>query len=197
MPEEAPRRGNGAGGHGRQRWLIDLQHQLDAREAAGEVSQHLADGLRDRLREVATGADVGEDTSDVRDAGGGSERPGPGDGDLEPSGVPGCDLIEPVEVVAPGGAGASLVDAGKSRKPPLAGRELRGQAGRQPEAASDHLGPGAPGRQFRQVREGDLVEGEARSGAEIGAGQGPDAAEGDHQAAVAEMVALPTTRSPS
>ncbi len=153
VAEEASRCRDGAGGHGGQRRLVDLQHQFDTGEAAGEVGQHLADRVGDRLREVATGADVGEDASDVGDAGGCCEGPGAGDGHLEPPGVAVCDLVEPVEVVAPGGAGTSLVDAGQAGQPPLPGGELRRQAGRQAEAASDHLGPRAAGGQFRQVRQ--------------------------------------------
>ena len=76
MPEIAPLGRDASGEHGGQRRLVDLQAQLEGRQAAPQVGEQVGDPGGERLGHVAAGRTVAEDASPERPQEGGRERPG-------------------------------------------------------------------------------------------------------------------------
>ncbi len=165
----------------------------------------VAHPLGERLRELATGAVVGEHLVATRALDRGREGPRTGHLDLEMPGVALQRLLEQVEVLGEKAAGAPLVDASSpARQSPTGRLEVRTEPGpcddrqgpsrhRRRHAATGQLG------QVREVRQ--LAHHQSHRLGDVGPGQGADAGREGHARArvraVLVMVAEPTTRVPS
>ncbi len=147
------------GEHRRQNRLVELDDQVGTRQDLRDLTEVAGDALREGLGDVPGGPGVLEDLVPPLQLDGGGERPGPGDGNLERSGVAGGDLTERVEVASHQVTGATQVDAGTRHQPPSGRLQVDRHVREQTRGTSDHVGAGPAAGQLRQVRQiAELVE---------------------------------------
>ncbi len=199
---EARGRGDPAGEHGGQRRLVDLQHERCSGHPPTHVGQVLPDPGGERLREVTTGADVGQHLVAARLLDRRRERPRPGDLHLERALVALRQLLRDVEVLSQQRAGAALVDAGRVGEPPPGRLQVEAELAHQRHRPAGHPGDRPARRQLGQVREvGQLAEHDPHRLHEVlprhRAEAGGACAHADAVRRVEAIVADPTTRVPS
>ena len=139
--------------HGGQSRLVDLHDDLGAGHEALDVGDVRTQALRERPDEVAPRTVVGDGALAARELDRRTERPRPGDLDLERAGPAVVGLGELVEVLAQEGAGPPFVMAGTAREAPPVGLGLDVQSLEQARRAPDHVGPDPTTGQLGQVRD--------------------------------------------
>ena len=203
MPREAARGRHGAGQHARQQRLVELDEGFGPGQPSGHLGDRGLDALGQRLTKIATGAGVGEHPVPAWALHRRGQGPRPGHRVLDRPLVALRLLLELVKIGAERGDRQPVVPARAIGQSPPGRLQVDRQAGEERRRPADHPRVRAPGRQLGQVRQlRTLGERDLDRVGRVGARPGPDPGAPDRRAvgrhaAVAAIVALPTTRVPA
>ena len=182
-------------------WLVDLHDDLlGPREPAPDVGDVRREALGERLRHLASSAVVGHQLVAAGSFDLGGQRERARDLHLERARVLGEQLLGGVEVLRQQGARAPQVAARSDTETPSGGLQVGIQTLEHGQAAADHAGMRAAGRQLGHEDEvADLAADDAQRLGDVVAGHRPDARACSHTLTrrVSAIVAEPTTRVPS
>ena len=190
--------------HRGQRRLVELQDDIDTREASLDLAHMNGGCLGERLSDVAAGAVVAHGSLAAARLDGSGKSPRAGQLSLERAAPAGEGLLYPVEVLRQPRARPRHHPAGRIGEPPADGGGLDGQIRcdlcEQGHGAADEVRSGPSRGQLRDVGEvGQLPRDRARPLVRVGARETADSGGGSWRDVIHRraIVAEPTTRVPS
>ena len=170
------RRRHLAAGHGGQGWLVELDDEVGAGHALGDLGHVRRGPLGQRGGQVGYGPGIGDGHVErARQLQRGGQCPGPAQLDLERPAEAVEDLLHDVQVSGEHGPGPDQVTARALGQPPAARRDLDRDLDQQRGGAAGEVGTGAAVRQLGQVGEiGELTGDDAHRLGRVGPGHRAD-----------------------